>query len=61
MGKTYRRKKTGGKGVDSWCKNHGICDHCNKKRTHFDRKRRKIADEDLKNYIREDEIENIGE
>ena len=61
MGKTYRRKKTGGKSVCSACQNNKRCDYCNDNRTYFDRKRRKVADEELKNYIREDEIEKIGE
>ena len=49
-GKEKRKPYRGAKAVDCTCRNHGSCSYCAENRTHFDRKRRQVADQELSEY-----------
>ena len=51
MGKEHRKPYRGAKAVDTTCRNHGGCPYCESNRKYFDTKRRKIADEKLKEDV----------
>lgn len=50
-GKEKRKPYRGSKAFDHSCRNHGTCGYCESTRTHFDRKARTAAADDLKSYI----------
>jgi len=50
MSQSKKKSYTGSKTFDSSCRNHGDCPWCESGRQHFDRKRRKAADLDMKEY-----------
>ena len=49
-GKEKRKKYSGAKAVDCSCCNHGTCSYCEAGRQHFDKKRRKVADTEIKGW-----------
>jgi hypothetical protein len=53
-GKEYREKYQRAKAVDRTCRNHGSCEFCKHSRLHSNYVRRLIADEQLKEYMKED-------
>jgi hypothetical protein len=46
--KDKRKPFRGAKAIDCSCRNHGSCAWCESNRTHFDKKKRKVADIQLK-------------
>lgn len=48
MSRTKRKPYTGSKRFDSSCRNHGSCSWCEGNRTHKNSKRRKVAEEKVK-------------
>jgi hypothetical protein len=49
-GKEYRKPYYRSGNFDRSCRNHGDCGWCMKNRIFFDYKRRKFAEDDLKEY-----------
>jgi hypothetical protein len=49
MGRTFRRRKTGGKAIDSRCRNHGTC-QCVKERQHKNFKKILTVKEKMDEY-----------
>lgn len=50
-GKEKRKKYRRSKAFDSSCHNHGTCGYCEGNRTHFDKKARKAAEEEIEEYL----------
>jgi hypothetical protein len=50
-GKEYRKPYRGAKAFDVSCRNHGSCGWCYDNKTFFDRKARKFADDELREYL----------
>lgn len=58
-GKEKRKPYTGGKAVDSECRNHGNCDWCKGNRLHSYKVQEEAADAKLEEYGREENKEII--
>lgn len=43
-GKEHRKPYTKAKAVDSWCRNHGMCDWCKENRLYKNKRRQQKAD-----------------
>lgn len=50
-GKEKRKPYRKAKAYDRSCRNHGDCPWCESGRQHFDKKKRVVADTDIKNWI----------
>jgi hypothetical protein len=50
-GKEYRKAYRKGKRASAGCRNHGNCSWCERGRTHSHRKRRRFADQDMREVI----------
>ena len=48
--KTYKRAYRESRRFDKSCRNHGGCPYCEGGRLFFDRKRRLVADEEIRNF-----------
>jgi hypothetical protein len=46
--KDIRKPFIGAKAIDCSCRNHGRCNYCTEGRQHFDKKKRIVADQQLK-------------
>ncbi len=60
-GKEHRKPFRGSKAFDYSCHNHGSCPWCLGNRTHFDHKRRSVADERMRRWeldLLEDNMEH---
>lgn len=55
--KEYRRSKT----FDSSCRNHGSCGYCEGNRTHFDKKARQAAEEEIEEYLEPGYLEEYAD
>jgi hypothetical protein len=53
-GKEHREKYQKSKAIDATCRNHGDSAYCKHNRLHSNYIRRLIADEQLKDYMKED-------
>ena len=51
-GSEHRKCYRDSRKFDHTCRNHGSCDYCRSRRTHFDRKYRSIVNEQYKNWLR---------
>ena len=58
IGKERRKPYTGAKSIDKTCRNHGTCEWCFGNRTFFDKKRRSVADYDLKQYLQSEHLDS---
>lgn len=50
-GKEYRKPYRKSKAFDCSCRNHGSCGYCEDNRTFFDRKARKFADDEIREFL----------
>jgi len=48
--KDWRKQYTDSRRFDSSCKCHGGCPYCENNRTHFDKKKRTVADKELNDF-----------
>lgn len=49
-GKEHRKPYSGGKAVDSTCRNHGSCSWCKENRTHKNDKRKLKVEQELREH-----------
>ena len=50
LGKERRKEYFDSRYNDRTCRNHGTCKYCEENRKFFDKKRREVADKELKNF-----------
>lgn len=51
MGKEHRKQYHDSRRFDTYCRNHGVCAFCSNNRQHFDKKRRSVADDELRQEV----------
>lgn len=56
--KEKRKPYTGGKAVDTSCRNHGSCDWCQKNRQYHNLKEQNSMEQQWQEYLRESEDED---
>ena len=56
--KEKRKPYTGGKAVDTSCRNHGSCDWCQKNRQYHNLKKQESVEQQWQEYLHENEDED---